>query len=184
MDAAFWQAIVDADYAVPEGYSARELMPELVSYLGSTDPQLRDHFAYGIMVRWIVRQDYTPDDLRPLVEQMIPNLARGVGEQGTDSVFLRSFSALMLAASVYYDNHRQPYLTPDEFRRVFDAVLAYLRDEQDVRGFVAGQGWAHSVAHTADLVDELALSRHADAHDLEQILDAIAAKVMTTASPL
>ncbi|MBA2286746.1 MAG: DUF2785 domain-containing protein [Ktedonobacteraceae bacterium] len=39
------------------------------------------------------------------------------------------------------------------------------------------KGWAHSAAHTADLLMVLANNRDLDAADLERILNAIAAKV-------
>ena len=44
MDKAFWHAVLDADGAVPEGYTAAGLTPELLEYLGSTDPFLRGQF--------------------------------------------------------------------------------------------------------------------------------------------
>lgn len=183
MDSSFWQAIVDADYAVPEGQAASDLVAELISYLGSTDPQLRDEFAYAILARWIARESLTADDLHPLVAPLTANLRHDLGQPQADSVFLRSFSALILAAIVYHDNHH-PFLTDAEVHDLLDAVLAYFAAEQDVRGYVAAQGWAHSVAHTADLLDELALSRYATPDDLIRILEAIARKLATTPTPL
>jgi hypothetical protein len=184
MDKSFWQSIIDADYALPDGYTTRDLVPELIGYLGSTDPQLRDIFAYGIMNRWINRQIVQPADLHPLIEPFTANLRHGLSEQNTDSVFLRSFSVLMLAATVYYDNHKQPFLSDNEVHQLLEAVLVYFAAERDVRGCVEGKGWAHAVAHTADLLDEFALSRYATEYDLERILDALAMKVMTTQSML
>jgi hypothetical protein len=34
MDKAFWQAIIESDYAVPEGHAVASLTPELLAYLG------------------------------------------------------------------------------------------------------------------------------------------------------
>lgn len=179
MELPFWQAIVDADYAVPAGYAARDLTVELMSYLGSPDPQLRDDIAYGILARWITRGVLSAADLRPLIAPLTANFRQGTGEARTEAVLLRSFSALILAAIVYADNH-QPFLTEGDFRDLLDSTLDYLAAEQDVRGYVADLGWAHSVAHTADLLDELALSRYATPDDLARILEAIGRKVTTT----
>jgi hypothetical protein len=55
--------------------------------------------------------------------------------------------------------------------------LQYLEQEQDLRGYVQGKGWAHSAAHTADLLTMLAQSRYLGVADLERILNAIADKV-------
>ena len=53
MDNAFWQAILDADGAIPEGHTVEELTPHLLAYLGSTDPFLRDEIAYPILDGWV-----------------------------------------------------------------------------------------------------------------------------------
>lgn len=177
MDRAFWRAIVKHDYAVPAAHAASELLPELVGYLGSTDPELRDDFGYGVTVHWLDRQILAPDDLRPLIDPLAANLAQGLGEQGTDSVFLRSFSALVLAALVYYDNHRRPLLDRGEANALFEQALTYAAAEKDQRGYVPGKGWAHAPAHTADLLDEFAASRHLDAADLVRILGALSGMV-------
>jgi len=151
-----------------------------VGYLGSPDPQLRDDFAYGILAHWMAQGVLAPDDQRPLIAPLVGNFQRGLGETETESVFLRSFSALVLAAIVYCDNHHRPFLAEDEVRDLLGATSDYLAAERDVRGHVAGQGWAHSVAHTADLLDELALSRYATPDDLARILESIGGKVTTT----
>lgn len=178
MDKNFWRAVIESDYAVPEGHSAREFIPELVSYLGSTDSELRDTIADGILVRWVDRRIFTPRDLHPLVAPLAENLTKGIGEQNTDTVFLRAFSVLILAAIVYYDNHKQPFLTEPEVRTLFDQALAYFAAEKDLRGHVPQKGWAHSCAHTSDLLDEFALHRFITASDLLCILKAFADKVM------
>ena len=48
MDKAFWQSIVDSDFAVPAGHTVADLTPELLTFLGSTDIEVRDPFGYTI----------------------------------------------------------------------------------------------------------------------------------------
>ncbi len=150
-----------------------------MGYLGSPDPRLRDDIAYGILARWITRGVLPAADLRPLIAPLAANFRQGIDAPQTEAVLLRSFSALSLAAIVYADNH-QPALTEGAFRDLLDSTIDYLAAEQDVRGYVADLGWAHSVAHTADLLDELALSRYAAPDDLARILEAIGGKVTAT----
>jgi len=57
--------------------------------------------------------------------------------------------------------------------------LAYIVAERDLRGYVPDQGWAHAIAHAADLLWVLAQSRHLAAPDLERILDVIAKRITT-----
>src|SRR5690606_442624 len=111
------------------------------------------------------------------------DLKAGVGERGTDRVVRRSFSALALGVLVILDNEAA-YLDRETFARLLTSSLAYLRDEQDVRGFDARLGWLHSVAHTADLVKFLARSRHLQPAEQALVLSAIDAKLRAVEAPL
>jgi hypothetical protein len=91
MDKQFWKALQENNCEVPEGHSVESLTPELLSFLGSTDPELRDELAYTILVEWVERDLYTPDDLRQMIVDLSANLGIGIGETETDSVFLRAF---------------------------------------------------------------------------------------------
>lgn len=95
-DKSFWQAIVDAGYAVPAGYSLGDLTPALLGNLGSPDPVLRDDLAYMILATWVSRGEYGSGELRAMAADLLGNLRQGIGEAGTDTVFLRAFSALIL----------------------------------------------------------------------------------------
>ena len=181
MDKAFWHAVLDADGAVPEGYTAAGLTPELLEYLGSTDPFLRDEVAFEVLAAWITRDGlYTPDELRALGNTLAHNLTIGLGQQNDDSIFLRSFSALVLDKVIEADNWR-PSLEKADIRRWMEQGLAYFATERDLRGYVPEKGWAHAVAHTADLLWVLAQSRYLGAADLARLLDAIADKVIAPA---
>ena len=174
-----WESILKNDYAIPRGQSLDDLTDELLGYLGSTDPLLRDEFGYGILTTWIVRDGhYDAATLREMRDRLLANLKVGLGERGSDSVFLRSFSALMLAVIIYRDN-AEPFLDEAEIRAVLNAALEYLVSEQDVRGYVGSQGWAHSVAHTADLLKFLARNEKTGTEDHQRILDAVAVKLTT-----
>jgi len=175
-DRAYWKAIVDTDFAVPEGASVRDLLLELSGDLGSPDTELRDTYAYGIPAAWIHR-DRRVDDatLRVLMNLWMHNLSVGIGETGNESVLLRSFSALDLSLIAALDNQAS-FLTPDEFGRLLDAALDYLARERDVRGYVPGTGWHHSVAHTADLLKFLGRSPKIDAAGAKRVQAAIGLK--------
>jgi hypothetical protein len=176
MDKRFWHRIIDANGALPPGNAIATLTAELTSYLGSTDGELRDDIAYRLLTQWILSGQYALGDLRVLMSGWLNNLSVGIGEQDSDTVFLRSFSVLMLGVLVYQDNNA-PFLTGGELHTLFDTGLAYFAAEQDLRGYVVGKGWAHSIAHSADLLKFLARNRHISAPDLERLLNAIADKL-------
>jgi hypothetical protein len=177
MDKTFWQSIVESDYKVPDGYTVRDLTPELLTFLRSTDIDVRDPFGYTILTLWIVRdRHYAPDDLRAFRDEWITNLEKGIGENGTDSVFLRSFSILMLSILVYRDN-QESFLAQEEIKTLVEKTLWYLAAEQDLRGYTDDKGWAHSVAHTADALKFLARNPLSDAADHQKMLDALVDKL-------
>jgi hypothetical protein len=179
-DRAFWQHLVDHDARLPDGESAAALLRELSAYLGSPDPTLRDTFAYSLSEAWIYRdQKLAPADLRERLADWQGNLQLGLGEQGTDSVLRRSFSALELSLLAAYDL-KAPFLTQAEYDALLGAALDYLAAERDVRGYDPEKGWMHSVAHTADLLKFLARSPRLAPAGQARILSAIAAKLEAT----
>src|SRR5262245_29960544 len=111
---AFWQSVLNNESTPPSGTTARELAPELVAMLGSSDPETRDDLAATILTSWIYRKKLLePDDLRQMISALSSNLRDGVGQVGSDGVLRRSFSALILSAVAARDNEA-PFLTVEE----------------------------------------------------------------------
>ena len=154
-DRQYFRDIAAHQFAVPPGSSAATLAPQLIAWLGSSDSELRDTLAYTILDQWIRHGQLTGPQLLILLPQLQHNLTIGIGGSGTDSVFLRSYSALILASFAERDL-QQPFLSPGQYRALLASAFAYLRDERDNRGFDPVKGWVHSTAHTADLLANLA----------------------------
>ena len=153
------------------------LASELVDFLESPDPELRDEIGYSTLAAWIYQSRLLePDAIHGLNDRLLDNLKHGIGERDTDSVFRRSFSALVLSVVVARDN-ATPFLDAQAIRRIEDSALAYLNAEQDIRGYDPVKGWMHSAAHTADLLKFLARSRYLAQPDQNRILDAIVTKL-------
>jgi hypothetical protein len=173
----YWRAVIKNEYAMPTDEPLPALLAELTRALGSPDPGTRDEIGYSVLASWIYRQRIVSVELRRrLVVELSANLGKGIGERDTDGVFLRSFSALSLGLLAALDNEA-PYLTSSEFSRLFDAAIAYLRDERDLRGFDTTKGWMHSAAHTADLLRFLGRGRYLQRAQQATLLKAIADKL-------
>jgi hypothetical protein len=184
MDREFWRGVLEAEGTFPAGHDLEQLTNELLGFLSSSDSELRDEFGFSILGNWIyVRHLYSPDRLRSLISGLKTGLLVGLGETETESVFGRSFSALILSVITDYDLEHS-FLNSDELSELLQDTLRYFHLEQDWRGFVIGQGWAHSVAHTADLLSNLAKNPKLESDGLERILNAIAAKLTTMDSPV
>jgi hypothetical protein len=118
------------------------------------------------------------DDLLPgLGDGMAAGLGVGLGDRDTDSVFRRSFSALILGECIARDNER-PLVPGSKVLEWGDRLATWLLRERDLRGFVPGKGWAHAVAHGADALATLARSPHVAANELTVVLDVIADRLL------
>ncbi len=176
MDKTFWQSIMDNEYAVPPDFSVETLTAELLTYLGSTDPELREGPAYAILDAWIHQGYYSHAELWEMATQLLHNLSIGLGEQQSDTVFRRAFSLLILTEIVYHDL-LHPTLKETEVRQLLEQALAYFAAEQDLRGYDSEKGWIHSIAHAADFLWVLTQHRFVSAPDLTRIMDALAGKI-------
>ena len=179
----FWLALA-RDCAVPAGESAFGLVSEAVGLLGSPDTVWRDDVGYGVVAACVYQKKaLTPEERRALVAQLSANLRRGMGEAGTDSVLLRSFSALDLSIFAALESE-DPALDDGGYRHLLDDALAYLHDEHDLRGLEPRVGWIHATAHTADLLKFLARDRRFTPADQARLLDAAWAKMAAPGTPV
>ncbi|WP_096155401.1 DUF2785 domain-containing protein [Bacillus sp. FJAT-45066] len=135
------------------------LLDKMVVNIGSVDPEFRDELIYTTFIRVINEDVLTVKQYQYLLEVCLDDnhLFYKIGEKNTDSVFTRSFSSLVIAGLLSKD--RQLGLLSDkDYKKLFDRSVKYLENEQDTRGYVEEKGWAHSVAHGADLL--VSLVRH------------------------
>jgi hypothetical protein len=96
MDKGVWRTLIEDDYRVPQQSSPSALLTASLTNLGSSDAELRED-ACAILGQWIeVQSLYSPQELRLISAQLWSNLRQGLGEQETDTVFLHSFSLLVL----------------------------------------------------------------------------------------
>jgi len=177
MDVHFWTTLARNDYQIPAEHTLEELKGIIFSYLGSTDPELRDDIAYIVYANWLKREMFTKEEVRLHVNELLENLNQGIGDTETDSVFLRTFSVLLLAEIVHNDN-KKPLLEKDQIQTILAGALRYLDAEKDPRGHIPVKGWAHALAHTADLMLVLGKNRSTEKVDHEQILQGIATKLI------
>ena len=177
MDKEFWADVYKNKYEIPEGHTPAELTRELFSYLGSTDPELRDEIGYTIFANWLKQQRYSIEEIRGYIKELLANLHIGIGETESDKVFLRTFSILFLAEIVHNDN-KKGFLDKADINLILEQSLWYVTTEKDPRGYIPVKGWAHALAHTADLLLVLGKNKHLEEKDLLKILNIISEKII------
>jgi hypothetical protein len=138
--------------------------------------------AYPALATWISRGTYD-FLLSGLGDGIATGLQYGLGEVGTDSVFRRSYSALVLGECIARDRSVS-LVGKDKVLEWGDRLAGWFLREQDVRGWIPESGWAHALAHGADSLGQLAGSRHLDIPELSVILDVIADRIVDPETPL
>ncbi len=182
MSGFYWRQVLERGLAVPTDRPLDELTAELTRMLGSPDPVERDRTAYPALGTWIDRGVY--DELLPgLGDGMAAGLEVGLGEQGTDTVFRRAFSVLVLATVIERDT-QELLLPAEQVLRWGDKIVGWYLRERDLRGYVEGKGWAHAIAHGADAIAALAGSRHFGVPELTVLLDVVADRLAISETPL
>ena len=172
----FWQQVLDSGARVPTGTPLDDLTHELFEMLGDADARVRDSIAYPVLATWIADGVY--DDLLPgLGDGACVGLLSGLGRDGDDSVFRRSFSCLVLADVVSRANIVGT-TSPSRILTWGDHASTWFTRERDLRGYVSGKGWAHTVAHGSDLLGQFARSFHLGVHELTVLLDVVADRLL------
>ena len=160
----------------PAAAELPDLLQAMMQFIGAVDDELRDSLIYPTLATWIESGLLSQDVLRRLFLQAVDeeHLYHRLGEEMGEGVYTRTFSLLLLP--LILARHREtPFLTAEEIHQVKERVLGYLPQEKDLRGYVPGEGWAHAAAHTADVLDDLALCTELGAGDLREILRLAAA---------
>lgn len=162
------------------GYDLNKLISEMLKDIGSTDSELRDELIYITFGQMIVANNVlNTDQIKQLLDICVDDqhLFYRLGESETDSVFVRSFSVLILPLILNVDQ-RDPFLSESEIKYLRKRLFTYVKKEKDVRGYVDGKGWAHALAHAADALGEIAKHPHIKEDDLIELLEVINAKVL------
>ncbi|MCL2415207.1 MAG: DUF2785 domain-containing protein [Defluviitaleaceae bacterium] len=168
----------DLQYMPLESLTAEELeklIDDMLGSIGSIDPELRDDLIYATLVR-IINEDgaLTHEQYIHILDTALDDshLFYKIGNERDDSVFTRSFSSLAIAAVLRVDA-RIDFLERESFDGTMTRILTYIEQERDTRGFVHRKGWAHSIAHGADMLVHLVRNPKFSNDDLPSILGAI-----------
>jgi uncharacterized protein DUF2785 len=181
-DVAFWKAIKEHNFAVPEHESVGGLTLEIADLAAETDPTLRDECGYEILAAWIYRDNLlSAEQLDALRRKLLLPMISHIGEPENDTIFRRSFSALYMSILAAQDL-RTPFLSAAAFKETLDTALRCYASEKDLRGYVPKKGWAHATAHVADLLKFLARNPQLSPEDQKRIVMAMAQRCRTAPS--
>ena len=158
-----------------------ELAIELLSCLGSPDPELRDRIGYELFTTWLRGEALTDDTRRTLLTELSGMMSKPPGATPDNSSFARSFSALVLSEVMRSDSV-QPFMSVSERQALLQRTIESIARENDYRGLDRELGWVHPVAHMSDLLWRFALHPETSVAQATSILGAIRSKVAPTTS--
>lgn len=167
------------DWKVPKEIDVHQLALELMNNIGSIDGELRDKLILPLLYRMIKQKILSKEQIREVLDISLSDkhLFYKLGEEQDDSVFNRAFTILIIRWIMYYHNHYgEDLLKEEEVYKVFEDVIRYVALENDIRGYVAGKGWAHAIAHSADALATLSQCRVAKKDELLKILEVVKEK--------
>lgn len=154
------------------------IIKSMLAYIGSTDSELRDELIYSSFCNLILDNHLEHELIVELLMYSLSDelLFKGIDEKETDSVFTRSFTTLLIAVILYKDNQAD-FLNQNLVIKVKDKLIDYIHLEKDLRGFVPGKGWAHSIAHASDAFGQLVKSKKIKPELFIEIIRALWKKV-------
>jgi hypothetical protein len=144
---------------------------EMLVNIGTTDEDLREGI-YEIFHRLIIGEYLTKLQITNILVNCLDKLFYRIGKADEDSVFTRAFSSLVIASILNKDKESM-FLSEEQLREVVDKCESYFRLEKDFRGYVEEKGWAHSIAHAADLLCSVIHHPRYNLNDTKRLLDSL-----------
>jgi hypothetical protein len=159
---------------------------EVMRNLGNTNSEMRES-CLDILWELVQSGELSNSVLIDTGNELLENLGHGLGERGADSVFLRTFSALIVGVIVSQDEirrikrekGRESFLSYERFGGWYEASKKYVLDEKDYRGYIPGKGWAHSISHGGDLLRDFAFHSFTSRAEHLDILNILSTQLTT-----
>ena len=171
MTRAHMSELRGAKWDVPDDARRERIAIGMLDCLQDPDPGIRDEIAFEALQSWMRAGKLGTPTVHTIRSTLLARM------RTLDAIgFAQPFAALVLAEVARIDRIK-PFLSAAERSELARAASAYLAGLRDYRGFDAKEGWRHGVAHTADLMMQLALNPALEKADQLAMLDAIAAQV-------
>jgi hypothetical protein len=146
---------------------------QLLHCLSSPEPTLRDGIAFEALSYWL-RNDQLSQSI---YIQMFDHLTHVLNSNVEDlhGVY-QSFSMLTLSEVARVDR-KSLFLTDKQRGYLVKVGTDYLTNLKDYRGFSEKVGWRHAVAHSSDLMLQLALNPAVTKTQLNIMLESLASQI-------
>lgn len=145
----------------------------LLPCLASPDPRLRDDIAFVQLSAWARGSKLEAATLQRLRAELVAVLDAKADAAGVHQPF-----AVLTLAEVARADRLKPFMSSEQRAELVDHAARFLSGVRDYRGFIAGEGWRHGVAHGADLALQLGMNEALSAAQRQRLLEAVSAQVL------
>lgn len=120
------------------------ILNDLLGTIGHEEAAIRDRLNYRLFIMLLSENALGETIITEFVSKLssTDGLLFNIGENGTSSVFQRSYAALYLAAIVNADRQLN-ILTSEQLELLAQNAVALLSKEQDLRSFVDTKSGGH-----------------------------------------
>ena len=128
-----------------QNYSILDILP----LIKSEEVAERD-FATQIFMDLVNTRSVKMEELQKCIDLLMTYLYEGIGEQHSNTVFIRSTTTLWITILIQADMD-QHFLAPEKANELLSKLSSYLMKEHDLRGYVEGRGWANAATNATNL---------------------------------
>ena len=170
------KALKSKQWLLEDDAARNALALALQSCLASPLPVLRDAVAFEALSAWMRAKALSTDTLRSILQTQLHIVRKTLASSPLARAgFAQPFAALTLSEVARADRV-QAFMEPQERTELVATASIYLQDLRDYRGFNDRHGWRHGIAHSADLMMQLALNPAITRSDMETLLKALASQ--------
>jgi hypothetical protein len=163
-----------ADKFVLEDKTKKEALSlQLLNCLANSDAKIRDGIAFETLSFWLRNSQLSNVTHLGMFAYLTDVIESEVND--SNGVY-QTFSMLVLSEIARVDR-KTPFLTDAQRDRLVNIGTDFLTNLRDYRGFTDKEGWRHGVAHSSDLMLQLALNLKITKTQLNSMLDALASQV-------
>lgn len=159
-------------------FNKKLLVEELLQNIGDPDSRVRDELIYPCLAHLLYDNHFNEEELLQYFTVLMneEHLFYKINENPLNSVLTRSFSSLQIVIMLLV--HKRDTIFDQAFVfEMFAKYLTYLKQESHFEGFNSEVGWLHSIAHSADVLNQFASLSYFQEEQLKVIFECVLDKM-------
>ncbi|MGU3442370.1 DUF2785 domain-containing protein [Bacillus cereus] len=172
------ESIQRNDYTQMQNKDLNELTAKMIQHIGTTNSYMREMLICKCLAHFIHEGFLSTDTLETLLITCLGDdfLYFEITKPGTDGVFTRSYTTLLIAHIIQFDTVHS-FLSCEMIQKTKSELIKYMDLETDYRGYVQNKGWARSIVHVADAFHALVLNPNIMGACEEEIIHCLLNKI-------